>query len=236
MMRDITFLGKSFQNDFGCQVKSGKVPPPNKRKNKQQVAFSNYVEDFSELYGMQVYEERTLTYVIHLIDYKGVSSQRVYDLEEEINNFIMPGMRGQLIDSFMPDVYFEAEVITGPDLELLKETGEQTIEFVAYPFKIFLLEEGNDEWDLYNLEKGFSQLTEYQINGVQEIKLWNVGVNLLNPVIDSSERMTIEKEGQIYEVQKGENRFLDLPLMPGENNLTIRGDGLIIFHFHRELI
>lgn len=236
MMRDITFLGKSFQNDFGCQVKSGKVPPPNKRKNKQQVAFSNYVEDFSELYGMQVYEERTLTYVIHLIDYKGVSSQRVYDLEEEINNFIMPGMRGQLIDSFMPDVYFEAEVITGPNLELLKETGEQTIEFVAYPFKIFLLEEGNDEWDLYNLEKGFSQLTEYQINGVQEIKLWNVGVNLLNPVIDSSERMTIEKEGQIYEVQKGENRFLDLPLMPGENNLTIRGDGLIIFHFHRELI
>ncbi|TFI70073.1 phage tail protein [Carnobacterium divergens] len=236
MMRDITFLDKSFQNDFGCQVKSGKVPPPNKRKNKQQVAFSNYVEDFSELYGMQVYEERTLTYVIHLIDYKGVSSQRVYDLEEEINNFIMPGMRGQLIDSFMPDVYFEAEVITGPDLELLKETGEQTIEFVAYPFKIFLLEEGNDEWDPYNLEKGFSQLTEYQINGVQEIKLWNVGVNLLNPVIDSSERMTIEKEGQIYEVQKGENRFIDLPLMPGENNLTIKGNGLITFHFHRELI
>lgn len=236
MMRDITFLGKSFQKDFGCQVKSGKVPPPNKRKNKQQVAFSNYVEDFSELYGMQVYEERTLTYVIHLIDYKGVSSQRVYDLEEEINNFIMPGMRGQLIDSFMPDVYFEAEVITGPDLELLKETGEQTIEFVAYPFKIFLLEEGNDEWDPYNLEKGFSQLTEYQINGVQEIKLWNVGVNLLNPVIDSSERMTIEKEGQIYEVQKGENRFIDLPLMPDENDLIIRGDGLITFHFHRELI
>ena len=236
MMRDITFLGKSFQNDFGCQVKSGKVPPPNKRKNKQQVAFSNYVEDFSELYGMQVYEERTLTYVIHLIDYKGVSSQRVYDLEEDINNFIMPGMRGQLIDSFMPDVYFEAEVITGPDLELLKETGEQTIEFVAYPFKIFLLEEGNDDWDSFSLTKGFAQLTEHQIDGMKEIKLWNVGVNTLFPIINSSEKMTIEKEGQSYQIEKGENKFIELPLGSGENNLTIKGYGVITFHFHRELI
>ncbi|WP_135081468.1 phage tail protein [Carnobacterium divergens] len=236
MMRDVSFIGKSFLNDFNCIVKTGKIGNPSKNKLTEQVAFSNIIQDFSELYGMQTYTERTLEYVINLVDFKNLDEIELYNLETKINNWLMPGMKGNLTDTFVPGFYFEAEVQSGPDFEVFKQNGELTVEFIAYPFKISEIEEGDDCWDSYSLEHGFAQFTSYQINGSKEISLWNVGVNNVSPTIDASQNMTIQLNDSSIKINQGSHIYYDLDLKPGENKLKILGDGLIEFHFRKELI
>src|SRR5690606_11203503 len=69
----ITFGEKHSYIDFGLTVAERSIGNPRKIKIKERVPFSNQVYDFSGIYGDQEYEERPLTYVFNVKDYKKIN-------------------------------------------------------------------------------------------------------------------------------------------------------------------
>ena len=65
----ITFNGKHSYKDFGLLVKERNIDNPSKIKTKERIPYSNQIFDFSKIYGVQEYEERSISYVFYLKDY-----------------------------------------------------------------------------------------------------------------------------------------------------------------------
>ena len=68
MYTGIEFNGKHSLGDFGLTVSNREIGYPSKIKRQERVPFSNTVYDFSNLYGGQEYEERSITYTLNLIN------------------------------------------------------------------------------------------------------------------------------------------------------------------------
>lgn len=225
-----------FYSDYGIYVKERFIGNPNKNKITERIPFSNETLDFSLLYGSQIFEDRPLKYVLSLSE-KSHTRQGVHLLEMQLTNALMAGTRGRLIDEMFPGYYFEAEVQTGPNFERFLSLGELTVDFIAYPFKISILPEGNDEWNPFNFEIDISQVTEFTVTGTQQVSLWNVGISQLCPTIRASSQMQITTDGgNVFTIPAGESKSYDLMLLPGENSLYISGTGSVSFIFHKELI
>jgi hypothetical protein len=75
MPKGITYLGKHSYNDFGITMSPVReVGIPNKKKTKLTVPFSNVTYDYSELFGSQVYEERTIKYTFNIAN-RGIQTK-----------------------------------------------------------------------------------------------------------------------------------------------------------------
>lgn len=233
-MFGITFNNKHSNNDFGLRVIEKNIGNPTKIKNKERVPFSNQIYDFSGVYGGQEYEERPLTYVFELKDYEKVdlSIKKI-----EILNWLMkPAEKIELIDDYIPGYYFLAEVEDNIDFDELRFRGIITVNFTAYPFKISELNEGNDIWDTFNFLLDYAQVTEFEVNGTKEITLYNSGVGTIKPIIKTSAPMQIIKDNTTYDLPAGESASYDFMLVELKNLITIKGNGIISFHFRKELI
>lgn len=208
---------------------------PSKIKRLERVAFSNQIYDFSELYGMQEYEERSLKYKFNI----GFGSyfEPFYIFESEVINWIM-GVNDKVIlkDDFIPGYYFLAEVVNDPTNEHLFAGGTLEVEFTAYPFKIGDLEEGNDIWDDFNFLLDVAQETEFEVNSSKEVTLYNPGASTLRPAINAAASMKIIKGNTTFNVPAGRSQSYDFHLDTGENPIMITGNGTISFHFHKEMI
>ncbi|WP_313429995.1 phage tail domain-containing protein [Siminovitchia terrae] len=230
----ITFDGNHSYRDYGLTVADKVIGNPSKIKVKERVPFSNEIYDFSGIYSGQEYEERLLTYVFNVKDYDKIdlSMKKV-----EVLNWVMrPNRKVKLIDDYIPGYYFMAEVEEDPDFDELRYHGRLTVNFIAYPFKIGELEEGNDLWDPFNFLLDYAQITEFDIRGSQNITLYNPGANTIKPTIRTTTPMQIIKDGKTFNVPVGESESYDFLLAGIENKLTVRGNGKISFHFQKELI
>lgn len=229
----ITFDGKH-SSEYNLRLINRIIGNPSKMKSKERIPFSNEMYDFSAIYGGQEYEERTLTYIFNIKDYKKI------DLELKktavINWVMQSNKKIKLVDDYIPGYYFMAEVEDGPDFSELRYNGRITINFTAYPFRISELEEGNDIWDTFNFLLDVAQITDFNVNGSIKTTLYNAGVAALYPIIRSTAPMEIVKNGITYTVPIGESKSLDFYLSTGENPITINGNGNISFHFRKELI
>lgn len=236
-MRGITFDDKHSFKDFGLTLASRHIGNPTKIKRKQRIPFSNIEYDFSGIYGGQEYETRPLTYVFNVVDMYNQSKHAFSSLKIAVLNWLMgPNVQTKLYDDAIPGYYFLAEVENGPDIEEYEFDGPLTVEFTAYPFKISELKEGHDIWDEFNFLLDYAQITEFRINGTDEITLYNPGISVLQPKIIASNAMEIIKGNTTFNVSSGESQSHDFILHQGENKMTINGNGTIEFLFHKELI
>lgn len=230
----ITFNGKHSYKDFGLLVKERSIGNPSKIKTKERIPYSNQVFDFSKIYGGQEYEERSISYVFNLKDYDKVdlSIKRI-----EILNWLMqPNEKLKLVDDYIPGYYFLAEAEQGIDYVEKRFNVDITVNFTAYPFKIAELKEGNDIWDEFNFLLDVAQVTDFVVNGSQQVNLINPGVTIAVPKIVCNTPMEIKKDGITYTIPSGKTESLDFILEPGENRMTIEGNGNISFEFYKELI
>lgn len=237
-MYGITFNGKHSYRDFGVTIAEKNIGYPEKQKIKVQVPFSNIEYDFSELYGEQTYTPRKLTYMFNVAEIgKRNTTERINILETQLSNWLMVGGGKQkLYDDTMPGYYYLAEVEGELNFDELWNLGRLTVVFTAYPFMIAELPEGHDIWDEFNFELDVAQVTDFEVNGSLDVTLYNVGTPDLVPEIESSSSMQIFKNGVIFDVPSGKSKSDDFRLKPGENELTITGNGTIKFTFYKELI
>lgn len=238
-MYGIRFNGKHSYKDMGVTLGIERdIGYPEKEKIKVKVPFSNIEYDFSEIYGEQTYTERPLTYTLNILDKNVINdTQRINILETKISNWLMNSNGKQrLYDDAIPGYYYLAEVEGGLSFDELWNHGTLTVEFTAYPFMIAELQEGNDIWDIFNFELDVAQITDFEVNGSLEVVLYNVGTPNLSPTIETTAPMEIMKDGVTYSIPSGRSKSSDFKLIPGENELTITGNGSIKFLFYKELI
>lgn len=237
-MYGIFFNGKHSYRDLGVTVADKDIGYPEKEKIKVKVPFSNVEYDFSTLYGDQTFTTRPLAYTFNVLDkHRNLDTVQVNLIETKLSNWLM-GTNGKqkLYDDSNPGYYYLAEVEGGLDFNELWNHGTLTVEFTAYPFMIAELEEGNDLWDPFNFELDVAQVTYFTVNGSLDVILYNVGTPSVIPTIETSAPMDIIKDGVTYKVPVGKSKSDDFTLSPGDNKLTIKGNGTINFTFYKELI
>ena len=237
-MYGIFFNGKHSYNDLGVTIADKDIGYPEKEKIKVKVPFSNVEYDFSSLYGDQTYTTRNLTYTINVIEkHRNMNTVQVNLIETKLSNWLMGTVGKQkLYDDSIPGYYYLAEVEGGLDFNELWNYGTLTVEFTAYPFMIAELHEGNDLWDPFNFELDVAQITDFTVNGSLDVTLYNVGTPSVTPAIEASAPMDIIKDGITYKIPIGKSKSDDFVLSPGDNKLTIKGNGTIKFTFYKELI
>jgi phage-related protein len=238
-MYGIKFNGKHSYRDFGVTLGVDKeIGYPEKEKIKVKVPFSNIEYDFSQIYGEQTYTTRTLTYTLNVLDKNKINTtQRINLLETRLSNWLLNSNGKQkLYDDAIPGYYYLAEVESGLSFDELWNSGTLTVEFTAYPFMISELPEGHDIWDKFNFELDAAQTVEFTVNGTLDITLLNIGTPSITPEMEASAAMQVEKDGVTYNVPIGTSKSIDFILKPGENDLSITGNGTIKFLFHKELI
>lgn len=240
--RGIEFNGKHSYYDMGLEVTDFHIGYPSKIKRTERVPYSNEIYDFSNLYqGSQEFEERAIWYSFQLMSNAPgdiLKSYTNYDMTRtRIFNWLL-GTAGKVMlkDDLVPGYYFLAEPINGPDDQFNIIGGEFTVEFIAYPFKIGEELEGNDLWDPFNFELDVAQITDYTVNGTQEVTLYNVGVSIVQPTIKASAPMTIKKDGKVYTLSPGQTKSPDFILQKGMSKFIVEGNGTISFHFRKELL
>lgn len=234
-MNGFKFLGKHTHKDYGLTLAPGSViGSPKKKKITVAVPFANHVYDFSEIYGDQVYEERSLTYKLN------VAAKSIVGMHQKkviLTNWLMNSHGKQKIyDDRYPGYYFLAEVIDDADIDIDSTNGVFSVTFNAYPFMIAELPEGNDIWDSFNFELDVSQNLSFIVEGELEVEIINAGTPQVIPTIESTADMSITKRNTIYNIGNGKSKSLDFTLESGVNRLTIIGTGTIKFEFHKELI
>lgn len=233
-MIGIKFNGKHSLTDYGVTMTPNRViGRPSKEKTKRKPPHSNREYDYSRVYGGETYSNRPLVYSFNLVS--RTKTAMSYEAIEIVNWLMNSNGKQALEDDGIPGYYFLAEVESEADFQENWSDGVLTVEFTAYPFMIKNNPEGSELWDDYTILDRYQE-TNFTVSGSKEIIIFNDGAEIAIPNITASQSMTIVKNNRTYTVPQGESNSYDLYLTPGENRMTLQGDGTITFLFHKEVI
>ena len=217
----ITKGNKHSYNDFGLKVISREFNPPSKRKVKESIPYVNGSYDFSLLYGDNVYEERTIKYVF---DFRYENKIDFINKKIAITDWLTSNSKEPLYDDLVPNYYFIAECEDSIKFSEGYIDCEVTVIFTAYPFKISTLQDGHDVWDEFNFELDMVQNTKFEVNGTENIQLYNNGAVGINPIVICSTDMEIIKGNTTFKFKAGEVKSWSFKLDKGINKLTVKGN------------
>lgn len=229
----ITKGNKHSYNDFGLKVISREFNPPSKRKVKETLPFLNGSYDFSLLYGDDVYEERTIKYVF---DFRYENKIDFINKKIAITDWFTSNSKEPLYDDLVPNYYFIAECEDSIKFSEGYIDCEVTVIFTAYPFKISTLQDGHDVWDKFNFELDMVQNTKLEVNGTENIQLYNNGAVGINPIVICSNDMEIIKGNTTFKFKAGQAKSWSFKLDKGLNDLTVKGTGTIEFKWYKEVL
>lgn len=199
------------------------------------VPFSSEEFDFSEAGGFATWSNRTVKYVIHVLNMDDLSPIAMHSCATQLINWLTNSHgRKPLYDDTLPGYHFMGEVRDAPSLSDAVETGEFTINFDCYAFMIRNEPEGGDRWDDFNFVTDVAQKTAYDVAGSAQILLVNTGAQAASPKVISTADMTIDIGNSQYKVQPGTNTGITLPT--GANYITVTGTGHIEFQWYLEVI
>lgn len=236
MSYNFKFKGYDLEKDFGCYAIDRVITTPSKKKIFDGVPFINGIGyDFSTIgsNGEDVYDERTVTYIIAVPE---ISEDRLQALKSELDEWLLTG-KGPLNTEDMSDVYFEAEVINGYSFNQLLEIGSFEVIFHCQPFKKGVNLEGTENipWDTYCFETDYLAPTQFNVNGTETITLYNSGRSV-TPTINCSSNMSLTIESYTANLKTGDNKDWRIRLKPGENIVQVTGNGAIKFNWRKEVL
>jgi len=209
------FNGKRL-SDFGCFVAKRETPTPGKAQITETIPYMSGSYDFSALYGAPCYNDRTIKYMVDLVgaDLIDLAAQK-----QQLQNWLLPCHRSQLIDDSMPDWYFLAECISviPSDDKILSEL---TIEFAASPFKFSV-----------NL-----QTASYAPSAAADVVANNAGTVTVTPTITCAAAATVVYGGNTYTLGIGAHTSYTFALAPGNNTFNITSTGAVTIAWRTEVL
>lgn len=232
MILGIKYIDKHSYKDLGLILIRKNIDNPKKIKTLETVPGQNGSYDFSEIFGDQTYEERSLEYVF---SGKATTRYELNLLRTELTNFFMNAGKEKLYDDDLVGWYFLAECID-MDFEMHQTDFEITLKFKAYPFMLKKNFEGADIWDEFNFILDYAQTTQYNVIGSKDIILYNNGSCNVVPTILTTSKFELTINNEIYKISPGETRDFRIILKKGENIVNLKGSGKIEFIFRMELI
>lgn len=233
-MYGITYNGKHSYKYFGITLLNSRlINTPNKRKVTVTIPFASGSYDFSNLYGSTCFDDRTMEYQFLL---KANTVEELETKRIEIENWLLStNEKTTLEDDILINYYYLAECI-GTEFKEINNMGKLTATFTAYPFKIHKESAGNLFWDNFNFDLDALQETTFVVAGTRNITLYNLGAVSIAPTITCTSAMNLTKENTTYSAPKGTAKSDTFELEPGENNITLVGEGTITFDFRKEVL
>lgn len=205
---------------------------PSKRKSQLQLPYRTGYIDLSDLYGLNTYDERTVTFPCRLPYGQENLSLMNQKLTELMNWLMKPTGKTLLKDDAMPGYAFMAEVQTAPTIEEGWNFCKVTIVFQCYAYR--LKHCYDDVWDTFCFDLDAASNIEADVKGHKSILLINTGQNCAKLTINCSSAMSASVNDHVFALKAGDNVNPYLELMPGENTVNLEGTGHVRFDWTEE--
>ena len=220
-------------SDFELVVLAEKtVTMPSKRKSQLQLPYRTGYIDLSDLYGLNTYDERTVTFPCRLPYGQENLSLMNQKLTELMNWLMKPTGKTLLKDDAMPGYAFMAEVQTAPTIEEGWNFCKVTVVFQCYAYR--LKHCYDDVWDTFCFDLDAASNIEADVKGHESILLINTGQNCAKLTINCSSAMSASVNDHVFALKAGDNVNPYLELMPGENTVNLEGTGHVRFDWTEE--
>ena len=209
--------------DFDASVSESKTNPPEKKKIKETIPFSNITYDFSNINGELYWEERKLEYTFE------ITADNPQELEQKKSAFaswVMAVQNAEIHDPFIEGYHFIGtyDSIEFDDEEHKEKTTAKVV-FFSYPYMIA------NSPTRYVIPLDASAKVEVTIN--------NASAHRLTPTFDCDVAVTVAREGANYAIPKGETTDDTFKLTVGANALTIQNTestaGALTITFFKEV-
>lgn len=107
-----------------------------------------------------------------------------------------------------------------------------TIDYNVYPYKRKVTSTVDDWlWDPFSFETGIiTYFKDLTVNGTLEVRIYGYR-ELVVPEIISSSDMTVQFEGEAYQIKTGSNIIEEIVIEPGEQLLTFIGNGTVTINY-----
>lgn len=221
-------------NEFGLKLISRDASTPSEKEIIENLPYVQGVYDFSSLLGERIFNNRDITYVFHLHEWK-YGNRKIAEIK--IKQWLMKFDNKPLYDTHDQGYYWMGK-FSSISVEDSHISGMLIVTaiFNCYPFLISIKDEGNDLWDSFNFELDVAQKVTFDVYGTKVISLINIGSIGLTPSITTNAPMIIIKKRISYNVPNGVFKDDMFRLEIGENLMTIKGNGRISFNFYKELM
>lgn len=220
-------------SDFELVVLAEKtVTMPSKRKSQLQLPYRTGYIDLSDLYGLNTYDERTVTFPCRLPYGQENLSLMNQKLTELMNWLMKPTGKTLLKDDAMPGYAFMAEVQTAPTIEEGWNFCKVTVVFQCYAYRLKRCYD--DVWDTFYFNFDAASNLEVTVNGHESILLINTGHNRVRLTVICSTAMSASVNDHVFALKAGDNINPYLELMPGENTVNLEGAGHVKFNWTEE--
>lgn len=235
MIGQIEFNNLKSFDDFQLKIISVEISYPTPKTIKESVPFQNGEYDFTELYGEIAYNNRSVKVVFEYDGFKAATRTRLSSFYTKVINWLFNSGENKLIIDYEVG-FFKGRVDSVSSIEVLSGTGEITVEFDCYPFRIYKQFEGNILWDDFNFELDYMQQTKFDIKGSKTVNIINPSSKRITPKVICSSNFDIVKDGTTYKFNAGTTNDWRFTLDKGNNNLTLNGTGNIEFVFRKEVL
>ena len=234
-MSQFIFGNKKSNDDFGLMIVDVVVSNHSVNTITKTIPFMNGQYEFSELYGGQTYSTREVKIIVALNGLVDSSRTRLNIAYDNVINWLFnTGMSTLKIDFIEHN--FTGRVISVGEKERFLNSESIEIIFECDPFRVADYYEGHDIWDIFNFETDYAQQTEYSVNGVLSITIYNPGATKITPLVKCSSEMSVTMNNIKYQFPSGLNKDYRFQLVIGENNFKVEGNGTIEFIFKIEVI
>jgi len=229
-----TFNGKH-SSEFGIRILDTKqMTLPQKRKSLIQLPYSSKQIDLSNVYGENIFDERTITFPCK-IPYGREEPSELYDMVTEITHWLyQPVGRVLLRDDAMPNYAFMGEVQTAPTLEENYNFSKLTITFQCEAYR--LKQRFDDIWDPFSFDLDAAQETEFNVKEFENLMLINTGDREAELSVNCENPVDLILNDQRHHLHGGVNTSDELILPKGESLITIVGNGKVSFDWTEEVI
>lgn len=223
-MNTIILDGKNLYNEYGLVLNSYSEKMPAPKVNKIEIpGLDGYLDITEAIIGRVIYSEREINAKLTVTGNKKTIE---YNLSDFFNEF-----HGNKVKIVLPDRegYLEGRCII-EDTERHIRSGTITASFVCQPFFYDNTEAGDEDWlwDLFSFEQGIIYPTFYAISGETTITVPSAPKSS-TPIIKSTADMTLTFRGETYHIKTGENRMTGMVLDNGDNQMTVTGNGTLVF-------
>lgn len=226
-MYGVTIGDKHSYLDFGLILSSQVISPPEPKLNLVEVPMRNGSIDLTEtLSGEVKYEDRKITLTFSVIDPRRTWAYQI----SKIQNYLH-GQRMKIIFDEDKAFYYIGRVSVNTWTSN-QGIGKLVLTCTVDPFKYDISSSSEDWlWDPFDFEVGIiNETKDISVSGTATVTL--IGRSKGNvPVFTASEAMTLTFEGIDYELQQGSQKFYELLLKEGENELTFTGNGTITIDY-----
>lgn len=223
-MNTIILNGKDLYKEYGLILNSYSEKLPTPKVNKIEIpGLDGYLDITEAVIGRTVYGEREITAKFTIIGRRDVTEQT---LSKVLNEF-----HGQKVKIVLPDRegYLEGRcAMNGKERQ--PACGTITASFICQPFFYDNTEAGDPDWlwDPFSFEQGIIYPTSYAISDETKITVPSAPKSS-TPTIKSTAYMTLTFKGETYQLKVGENRMTGMVLDNGDNQMTVTGNGTLVF-------